>query len=535
MLASIRSFFGNSQPLAGVDPDAGAVVDPGQPSRALSVSVASRARSQSPEWMLIAEHDLPRDLADDLSSIRPDAGIKGKIKAIAEGHAHMTLHPGRYAFLKRSGVRVWEFWCSMRKRAGCQYRMKVEVEEGRARVFTMRCHNEHVTTGRERGLSQVVKDIIATQLVVKKPLALLQKLHQLGHKDVKLKTLQRYCINAGTKLRKEHFANTVFSWRQYVASLPQQITTATDNEVICAWYYPDPFHIVFTTKRLIQIAIENRRYHPALKAADTTYKISCEGHPILLIGTILWDQSFVPTGIQMAAKETEVEFCSFEMALREQMQKLAPKHSQDGDLSHAIPYMMGDSAAAIKNGEQTVNGDEHDEEKMLTCYFHMKNSKGFNTKVAEETVRKAIKADLRLLHLLPYKFTAAFDYLVELWKTKWRDRGQSQMVEWFTTHWLGRNRRWSRAFTPVGLPSTNNGLERHNRTIKDVIQARHGPTGAVQELANYLASWSAQTKPHAIPRGPVDVGNAKGEKLWKAVQVRTSSSTSTDHYHAVTT
>ena len=95
MLARIRSFFGNSQSLAVVDPNAGAVVDPGQPSRALSASVASRARSQSPEWLLIAEHDLARDLAADLSSIRPDADISGKIKAIAEGHTNIPLHAGR--------------------------------------------------------------------------------------------------------------------------------------------------------------------------------------------------------------------------------------------------------------------------------------------------------------------------------------------------------------------------------------------------------------------------------------------------------
>ena len=189
MLARIRSFFGNSQSLAVMDPNAGAVVDPGQPSRALSASVASRARSQSPEWLLIAEHDLARDLAADLSSIRPDADISGKIKAIAEGHTNIPLHAGRSYVLVRSGVRVWEFWCSMRKRAECPFRMKVQVQEGRTRVFTMRCHNEHVTTGRERGLSQVVKDIVATQLVVKKPMALHQKLHQLGHKDVKLKQL----------------------------------------------------------------------------------------------------------------------------------------------------------------------------------------------------------------------------------------------------------------------------------------------------------------------------------------------------------
>ena len=151
------------------------------------------------------------------------------------------------------------------------------------------------------------------------------------------------------------------------------------------------------------------------------------------------------------------------------MRKLFPRLHEDGALSHAVHYMVADSAGAIKNGEVLVNGPlEHDEEKLLTCYSHMLRGHftSFVQAPDQETKTATIKDDLRRLHRLPYGFTAAFDYLVERWKEKWNALGQEGMVKWFTKEWLGRNKRGSRAHVHPGLANSSNQIERANGTLK---------------------------------------------------------------------
>lgn len=74
----------------------------------------------------------------------------------------------------------------------------------------------------------------------------------------------------------------------------------------------------------------------------------------------------------MSTEQKDDDFAVLEDPVRIQMRKLIPRLHEDGALSHAVPYMVADSAGAIKNGEALVNGPlEHDEEKLLTCYSHM--------------------------------------------------------------------------------------------------------------------------------------------------------------------
>jgi hypothetical protein len=102
-------------------------------------------------------------------------------------------------------------------------------------------------------------------------------------------------------------------------------------------------------------------------------------------------------------------------------------------------FLNADSAAAIKGGERLALGDEANEEDLLTCYAHCKRG-------------------VRM--------------------------GQARMVKWFTDAWLGVNKRWSRAHAPPGLPSTTNGLEGRNNTIKILLdRIRNTAMKAINDLA----------------------------------------------------
>lgn len=43
--------------------------------------------------------------------------------------------------------------------------------------------------------------------------------------------------------------------------------------------------VVLTTKRMITTAIDQRRYNAPYHQADATYKLTLEGHPVLMTGS----------------------------------------------------------------------------------------------------------------------------------------------------------------------------------------------------------------------------------------------------------
>ena len=61
---------------------------------------------------------------------------------------------------------------------------------------------------------------------------------------------------------------------------------------------------------------------------------------------------------------------------------------------------------------------------------------------------------------------ALFELACDLMMEKWEDVGEVSVAEYFKKEWLGRLRKWCRAFMPPGLPSTNNALERYNGILK---------------------------------------------------------------------
>jgi len=122
----------------------------------------------------------------------------------------------------------------------------------------------------------------------------------------------------------------------------------------------------------------------------------------------------------------------------------------------------------------------------LMCWSHFMRAfeKNIKTKVTtsddeeKKKVIKELKEDVRALHYIPYPFVAAFEYAAKvLFPRKWNDRGESSVASYFLNTWVGRCIQWGRAYIFPGFASTNNGLERGNRTIKDLQEHKRLPLG----------------------------------------------------------
>ena len=493
----------------------------------VAISAAETAASKRPEWMLINELDLAY-VKSMVGNVTRDIDNYAAMMEWVETEAGpVTRH--RHEIRRRAGVEVWEYRCRMRCGSDCKYRAKAEYEEGTGlvRILKMYYHNEHKSKAAKRGLPAAAIAFLEKQLIMKTPIRAWHRLiREPGFEDIPKSLVQNYYKNHAARSRAKVHANTLAGWRQYIDTLPKDIIAAEDDDVICPYFtYKPVFRLVLTTKRRLRLLLDQRRYHVAYKQADATYKLTYEGHPILMVGTITWQQQFIHTGLMISDQEKEMDFMVLEATIRSQLKLMAPLRSADGGLSHAIPYMTADAAAAIKNGEEMANLGEHDEELFLTCYAHMMRAKFNEYLVADDPkaktrLRSLVKKDLLFLHMIPWGLAAAFDYLVERWKEKWISLGQEAMVKWFDKEWLGRNKRWSRAHAPPGIGSTSNALERYNRHWKDATDhERPNANHAVEEFVLVFGAESKELKNFEMPKGPTDVkGRHKGDVVWMQMQ-----------------
>ena len=457
------------------------------------------------------------------------------IKKLVMTYASATLKKHRHLVLQGSNRQSWEYCCCSIKK-GCRYRAKGVLEKGPTgeilRIYQRGDHGNHEARG--PGLPREVKAFLESNVTLK-PIAAHSLLvtHYPKYNEVELKQVQNYFRNHKTSLKATHFANTMNSWRKFAESRPWSASCPPDAAtVIYSNFDDDNFHIAISTNRLLRAVLEQRKHAPPYKQADATWKITWEGHPLLVIGTVMWDRRFVPTVFMLSGNEREQDYAAMEVAASQKLRALA--RADEMHLAELTPVCCADSAAAIKNGERLANetlGRAHEDGNLLTCYAHMLRGtrklamKHLNGGAkSKESMIGQIVAELRAVHLLPHGFVNAFDFLMDAWKAKWGREAQTLFVVKFEESWLGVNKRWSRAFVPVGLPGSSNQLERSNRTVKDILDhARKEATSTIGDLADKVVAWWSAHKValQDIPVGPVD-----GEDVWLEVQVSITRETS---------
>ena len=107
-----------------------------------------------------------------------------------------------------------------------------------------------------------------------------------------------------------------------------------------------------------------------------------------------------------------------------------------------------------------------------------------------------VQRDLDFLHNMPYPFTDAFDYVLDLFYKKWAALDEKGFVDYHKKEWGGPDlRRWAVCHNEIGYPTTNNGLESNNRLIK--LMAKHSRQyidGFLEFMMIQVKIWSENSK-----------------------------------------
>lgn len=189
--------------------------------------------------------------------------------------------------------------------------------------------------------------------------------------------------------------------------LNYEIDTADESNV--------KFRFLVTSKLLLKAAIGVEKIH-----TDATYKLVWQRYPVLLIGTTDLYRKFHVFGIAVCTNEAEADFAFIFNFLKN---GLAEKFHTEMNPK----YLIADAGKSIHNGFRKVFGEEN---KIIMCYFHMKNAVKSNLLqfISDENKQYSFLADLDKLQLS--KSSEKFDQAAGLFVEKW-ERESKECMQYF--------------------------------------------------------------------------------------------------------
>ena len=246
-----------------------------------------------------------------------------------------------------------------------------------------------------------------------------------------------------------------------------------------------------TTRRLLSIAALSKFIH-----ADSTYKLIWNNFPVLICGTSDQDKVFHPFGISVCTNEKDNDFQfmfeSLKVGLQAINQTALPN---DGSIS-----LIADSADAITNGFKAVFSPDTDFKRRM-CWFHMKKSvDNYLSILGEKDLQCAVLKDINVLQLATTE--QQFCVASRLFFQKYSSNSNSNMkkfLEYFNKEWLVKHVGWYEGYLKDS-PSTNNGLESINSTLKKEATFRvRMPMAEFLTTANDVVNkWSEKRDPYSV-------------------------------------
>lgn len=120
--------------------------------------------------------------------------------------------------------------------------------------------------------------------------------------------------------------------------------------------------LVVTTRHLLENVLRSYKApFGSYLAFDGTYKLTWNGMPLVISGTVDTQQSFHPVIMSLVSNETEALY-------EEVMRALTTAIKEFFDVDYAPRFFMSDMAASIRNAAKNV----WPAATILSCYFHMK-------------------------------------------------------------------------------------------------------------------------------------------------------------------
>ena len=217
------------------------------------------------------------------------------------------------------------------------------------------------------------------------------------------------------------------------------------------------FGVVLTTKRLMQSLSDANKAQTGCLHVDATYKLVWQGYPILVLALSDANHKMFPCALGIMSNEDTEAFQFLFSTLQTETEK-------EGGQRFQPSLAVADGAAAITAALRDVFGPGC---RRAMCWAHVirqvdKKILSIPDAEAQASVREAV----RVLQLAssPTEFQAAralfADWLLGNPLT-------AEFKDYFWGQWMQKDLSgWFEGFTQAG-PSTNNGLECINRTLKD--------------------------------------------------------------------
>lgn len=196
-------------------------------------------------------------------------------------------------------------------------------------------------------------------------------------------------------------------------------------------------------------------------AIDATYKLTWQGFPLIVAGTVDKCKQFHPIAVCLSKKEDAHDYAFVFNAIRQAYKHHNPLYE------YKPTQLLADAAQAITNGFMSAFTDI---DKRIVCWAHViRNIDDKLKTISDKKIRFNIRTDICNLQLCPRAdmFNTASKLLINKWKNHGDDEKVLDFLTYFQNQWLGdRNVGWYEGFS-LGVPSTNNALESNNGVIKN--------------------------------------------------------------------
>ena len=233
-----------------------------------------------------------------------------------------------------------------------------------------------------------------------------------------------------------------------------------DNEDIIN--YPDTtsdiplnretFRLFLSTKRLISMSTGT-----TVLQADSTYKLIWQRFPVQVVGTSDANNTFHPFGLAVCSTEREHDYQFIFNSVLIGLDRLQlPRLNSIG--------LLADGADAITNGFRSTFFPFGGEFRRGMCWYHAKAAMEKEIdKLSDSSTRAEITQDISILQAATSE--SLFNAAVKLFMAKWNKQTSiKEFLRYFKREWIDRHPGWYEGYQAG--PSTNNGLEATNGTIK---------------------------------------------------------------------
>lgn len=426
-----------------------------QPVESTSSPPTKRLRGKALKWERLQKFD-------DASAFKPWFDNKEVTESLVKGN----LSKGQFA-----EKRVYN--CSFRKKFGCPFMLRVDAYRGESTIDVLwngenHNHNNRNAENTDRDVPRITADArLAIQQWLKQGFTASQ-IHRKLRDDgfpVPLRSQLNNCI---AYIRGKESGGAGFTSADLLKWVEENSDASTLESAIVAGHFVQPneggetkFGVVLSTPKLLQLVINEPFAQGGCLHTDATYKLICQGFPVLILAISDANRRTHPVALSVTSHEDTECFEFLMQTLQQSARKLT-------GVTYKPRVVVGDGAKAITNAVQNVYGEGC---LRAMCWAHVYRSIQRRLVGLPSAVRESVLAGLETLQLAPSE--GEFNMCLPLFLDWLRRQPElQQFAEYFTSQWLGELKGWFEGFTPARYPSTNNGLEAVNGTLKSSYTLR---------------------------------------------------------------